>query len=74
MLWGGFALFTNTSDFSLMFPEEVIFRLVKNYGTGAFIKGLMPSRANDPVLINQFAKLEHFPLDMDHRLYPACRK
>ena len=41
-----------------MFPEEVIFRLVKHYGTGAFIKGLMPSRANDPVLINQFAKLE----------------
>jgi len=58
VLWSGFARFTNTSDFSLMFPEEVIFRLVKHYGTGAFIKGLMPSRAKDPVLISQFAKLE----------------
>ena len=58
VLWSGFARSTNTSDFSLMFPEEVIFRLVKNYGTGAFIKALMPSRANDPVLVSQFAKLE----------------
>ena len=58
MLWSGFARLTNTSDFSLMFPEEVIFRLVKHYGTGAFIKALMPSRANDAVLVSQFAKLE----------------
>jgi class 3 adenylate cyclase/pimeloyl-ACP methyl ester carboxylesterase len=58
VLWSGFARYTNTSDFSLMFPEEVIFRLVKHYGTGAFIKALMPSRANDPVLVSQFAKLE----------------
>ena len=41
-----------------MFPEEVIFRLIKHYGTGAFIKALMPSRAHDPVLISQFAKFE----------------
>ena len=39
VLWSGFARFTNTSDFSLMFPEEVVFRLVKHYGTGAFMKG-----------------------------------
>jgi class 3 adenylate cyclase/dienelactone hydrolase len=58
VLWSGFARFTNTSDFSLMFPEEAIFRMVKHYGTGAFIKALMPSRAKDPVLISQFAKLE----------------
>jgi class 3 adenylate cyclase/pimeloyl-ACP methyl ester carboxylesterase len=58
VLWSGFARFTNTSDFSLMFPEEAIFRLVKHYGSGAFIKGLMPSRAKDPVLISQFGKLE----------------
>lgn len=58
VLWSGFARYTNTSDFSLMFPEEVIFRLLKYYGTGAFIKSLMPSRANDAVLVSQFAKLE----------------
>ena len=33
-------------------------RLVKHYGTGTFIKALMPSRANDPVLVSQFGKLE----------------
>ena len=58
VLWSGFARFTNTADFSLMFPEEVVFRLTKHYGTGAFIKAVMPSRAKDPVLISQFAKLE----------------
>ena len=58
VLWSGFARYTNTSDFSLMFPEEVIFRLMKHYGTGAFIKALMPSRAHDPVLVSQFAKFE----------------
>jgi len=58
VLWSGFARFTNTADFSLMFPEEVAFRMVKYYGTGAFIKSLMPSRAKDTVLISQFAKLE----------------
>ena len=58
VLWSGFARYTNTSDFSLMFPEEVIFRLIKHYGTGAFIKALMPSRAHDPVLVSQFAKFE----------------
>src|SRR5258708_18356514 len=42
----------------MMCSEEVILRLVKHYGTGAFIKALMPSRANDPVLVSQFAKLE----------------
>ncbi|WP_247969331.1 adenylate/guanylate cyclase domain-containing protein [Bradyrhizobium sp. 195] len=58
VLWSGFARFTNTSDFSLMFPEEAIFRLVKHYGTGAFIKAVMPSGAHDPVLVSQFAKFE----------------
>src|SRR6266567_9336142 len=58
VLWSGFARFTNTSDFTLMFSEETIFRLVKHWGTGAFIKGLMPSRAKDPIAIDQFAKLE----------------
>jgi pimeloyl-ACP methyl ester carboxylesterase len=48
VLWSGFARFTNTADFSLMFPEEVVFRLTKHYGTGAFIKAVMPSRAKDP--------------------------
>jgi transposase-like protein len=23
---------------------------------------------------SQVSRLEHLPLDMDHRLYPACRK
>jgi class 3 adenylate cyclase/pimeloyl-ACP methyl ester carboxylesterase len=58
VLWSGFPRFTNTSDFSLMFPEEAVSRLVKNYGTGAFIKALMPGRAKDLALVSQFAKLE----------------
>ena len=58
VLWSGYARFTNTSDFSLMFPEETIFRLANHFGSGAFIKGLMPSRAKDPVLTSQIAKLE----------------
>ena len=58
VLWSGYARFTNTSDFTLMFPEETIFRLANHFGSGAFIKGLMPSRAKDPVLTSQIAKLE----------------
>jgi class 3 adenylate cyclase/pimeloyl-ACP methyl ester carboxylesterase len=58
VLWSGFARFTNTIDYALMFSEETIFRLVKHWGTGAFIKALMPSQAKDPTLVSQFAKLE----------------
>ncbi|HKU05232.1 MAG TPA: adenylate/guanylate cyclase domain-containing protein [Bradyrhizobium sp.] len=58
VLWSGYARFTNTSDFTLMFPEETIFRLANHFGSGAFIKGLMPSRATDPMLTSQIAKLE----------------
>jgi pimeloyl-ACP methyl ester carboxylesterase/class 3 adenylate cyclase len=58
VLWSGFARFTNTTDFTLMFPEEAVFRLAKHHGSGAFIKGTMPSRATDPHLISQIARLE----------------
>jgi pimeloyl-ACP methyl ester carboxylesterase len=58
VLWSGFARFTNTSDYQLMFSEETIFRLVKHWGSGAFIKGVLPSRAQDPTAVSQFAKLE----------------
>jgi class 3 adenylate cyclase/pimeloyl-ACP methyl ester carboxylesterase len=58
VLWSGFARFTNKHNYTLMFPEETLLRLVKYWGTGAFIKGLMPSRAKDPALVSQFAKLE----------------
>jgi class 3 adenylate cyclase/pimeloyl-ACP methyl ester carboxylesterase len=58
VLWSGFARFTNTSDYDMMFSEETIFRLVKHWGSGAFIKGLMPSRAQDPTAVSAFAKFE----------------
>jgi pimeloyl-ACP methyl ester carboxylesterase len=58
VLYGGFARFTNTTDYQLMFPEEVILRTVKHWGTGAFLKGLAPSRAKDPTAVSQFAKFE----------------
>jgi pimeloyl-ACP methyl ester carboxylesterase len=58
VLWSGIARFTNCADFALMFPEDTLFRLMKHWGTGSFIKGLMPSRAKDPAAISQFAKFE----------------
>jgi class 3 adenylate cyclase/pimeloyl-ACP methyl ester carboxylesterase len=58
ILCGGFARFTNTSDYQLMFSEEAILKTVKYWGTGAFIKSLMPSRAKDLAAVSQFAKFE----------------
>ena len=58
ILSGGFARFTNTEDHKLMFSEDAILKTVKYWGTGAFIKGLAPSRANDPAAVSQFAKFE----------------
>ncbi|HXW64982.1 MAG TPA: adenylate/guanylate cyclase domain-containing protein [Burkholderiaceae bacterium] len=58
ILFGGFARFTNTSDYELMFSEEAILKSVKYWGTGAFIKSLAPSLASDPAAVGQFAKFE----------------
>jgi len=58
IIWGGFARFTNTADYELMFSEEAILKTAKYWGTGAFIKGVAPSRAKDPAAVAQFAKFE----------------
>jgi pimeloyl-ACP methyl ester carboxylesterase len=56
ILCGGFARFTNTSGYDFMFTEEAVLKTVKYWGTGAFIKSLMPSVAKDPNAVSQFAK------------------
>jgi class 3 adenylate cyclase/pimeloyl-ACP methyl ester carboxylesterase len=58
ILYGGFARFTNTTDYELMFSEEAILKAAEYWGTGAFIKRLAPSRAKDPAAVSQFAKFE----------------
>ena len=58
ILYGGFARFTNTTDYELMFSEEAILKAAKYWGNGAFIKRLAPSRAKDPAAVSQFAKFE----------------
>lgn len=58
ILCGGFARFTNTSDYEFMYSEEALLKTVKYWGSGAFIKSLAPSRAKDPAAVSQFAKFE----------------
>lgn len=58
ILYGGFARFTNTDDYSHMFPLEQMLRSVKYWGTGASAKAFAPSLVDNPEAIKTWAKGE----------------
>jgi len=58
VLYGGFARFSNTEDYDLMFPMEQIRRSVRHWGTGASWKTFAPSLAGNPEVIKLWAKGE----------------
>src|SRR4051794_14098462 len=54
ILFGGFARFSDLSDN----PEERVLQRIKLWGTGAMIKKVIPSHADSPEAVAQFAKFE----------------
>ena len=54
ILFGGFARFSDLSDN----PEERVLQRIKLWGTGAMIKKGIPSQAESPEAVAQFAKFE----------------
>lgn len=58
VLYGGFARFSNNSDFSLMFSPEALRTSAKYWGKGPSVKLFAPSLADDPDLKQMWAKGE----------------
>ena len=58
VLYGGFARFANTSDFSLMFEPDILRASAKHWGKGYSIKLFAPSLADDPATKQMWAKGE----------------
>jgi pimeloyl-ACP methyl ester carboxylesterase len=48
VLWSGFARFTNTSDYDLMFSEEIIFRVGQTLGKRRFHQGANAEPSTGP--------------------------
>lgn len=58
VLYGGFARFSNTDDYDLMFSMEQILRGCRHWGTGASINRFAPSFAEDAAAVKLWAKGE----------------
>lgn len=58
VLYGGFARFANTSDFSLMYEPDILRASAKHWGKGYSIKLFAPSLADDPATKQMWAKGE----------------
>jgi class 3 adenylate cyclase/pimeloyl-ACP methyl ester carboxylesterase len=58
VLYGGFARFANTSDFSLMYEPEILRASAKHWGKGYSIKLFAPSLADDPATKQMWGKGE----------------
>jgi len=58
VLWGGFARFSNTDDYDLMFDDDVMLRSVKHWGTGASLLSFCQHHVDAPGFREKFAKLE----------------
>jgi pimeloyl-ACP methyl ester carboxylesterase len=58
VLYGGFARFSNTEDYDLMFPMDQILRSCRYWGTGASVKSFAPSFAEDAAAVKLWAKGE----------------
>lgn len=54
ILFGGFARYAE----KIADPEAWVLQRVKHWGTGALIKGALPSQAANPDAVSQFAKFE----------------
>jgi class 3 adenylate cyclase len=58
LLYGGFARFSNSEDYDLMFSMDQMLRSCRSWGTGASMKRFAPSLANDTAAIKLWAKGE----------------
>ena len=58
VLYGGFARFSNTDDYDLMFSMDQILRGCRHWGTGASISRFAPSFAGDAAAVKLWAKGE----------------
>jgi pimeloyl-ACP methyl ester carboxylesterase len=62
VLYGGFARFTNSDNYDLMFSIDQMRRSIPYWGTGASIKSFAPRLAGDPEAVRLWAKSERLSL------------